>query len=42
MTRAEQQKAVENAIATFPHTFGLAAYPGIVFRISPNKSYRGR
>jgi len=36
---AEQKVLVDGAIAQFPATFGLAAFPADVFRISPAHSY---
>ena len=35
----EQQKMVDAAMAQFPDTFGLRAYPGQTFRISKSSSY---
>lgn len=34
-----EQKAVADAIATFPETFGLKAFPGSVFRIGKRESF---
>jgi hypothetical protein len=39
MTFQEQQAAVDSAVAAFPGTFGLRAFPGRVFRVSPRASY---
>jgi len=36
---AEQRALVDAAITKFPATFGLAAYPGEIFRISTAHSY---
>jgi hypothetical protein len=39
MTREEEHQAVLDAIARFPETFGLRAYPGETFRIGVRESY---
>jgi hypothetical protein len=39
MTREEEHLAVQEAIARFPETFGLRAYPGETFRIGVRESY---
>ena len=33
------RRLIAEAIATFPETFKLRAYPGFTFRISPSSSY---
>lgn len=35
----KEQKMIDEAIARFPYTFGLRAFPGDVFRISASASY---
>ena len=37
----EQQKQLDAAIARFPATFGLRAFPGRTFRIEPAASWFG-
>jgi len=39
MTTSERNAAVREAVASFPPEFGLRAYPGEVFRVSPTASY---
>jgi hypothetical protein len=35
----DEKKAVADSVARFPITFGLRAFPGDVFRVSPSSSY---
>lgn len=39
MTYDEGKRAIKRAIAQFPATFGLYAYPGRTFRLSESSSY---
>jgi hypothetical protein len=39
MTYDEQKTAVAEAVQQFPGEFGLRAFPGDVFRVSPTNSY---
>ena len=36
---ADETRAIADAAAQFPETFGLRAFPGERFRISPRASY---
>lgn len=38
-TRNQEQTEIAATIATFPATFGMHAFPGDTFRISPSSSY---
>ena len=37
--RPNEARLIADAIAQFPNTFSLRAFPGKVFRISPSASY---
>jgi hypothetical protein len=37
--REQQLVLIRETMAAFPETFGLRAYPGLVFRIDLNDSY---
>jgi len=36
-----EKQQIADAVATFPETFGLRAFPGDTFRVSPGHSYMG-
>jgi hypothetical protein len=39
MTYDESKQAIKDAVRQFPETFGLAAFPGELFRVSEQASY---
>lgn len=39
MRYQDEQEAIRAAVATFPETFGLRAYPGSIFRLEPRSSF---